>query len=110
MSTKPDPTLGAVLDSARRKAGYSLRQLAAVTGMPASRINRILKDNVEHPAPVSLVRLAGALGLSPARLFKLAGHPYPDLADLLRSDHGLSAEATAEIVKTIDRGGQEESS
>jgi transcriptional regulator with XRE-family HTH domain len=103
MPINPGPTLGRLLDSVRRDAGYSLRQLAKETGMPMSRINRLLKDEVERPAPASLVRLAGALNLSVARLFTLAGHPYPNLDDLLRTDYSLSEEEIAEVTQMIDR-------
>ena len=96
-------TLGELLDSARRDAGFSLRRLAAVTGMPASRINRLLKDEVERPAPASHMRLAGALDLSAARLFTMAGHPYPGLGDLLSTDYGLSEAAVAEAIRTVQR-------
>jgi transcriptional regulator with XRE-family HTH domain len=102
MPTNAGPTLGGLLDSARRDAGYSLRQLATVTGIPMSRINRLLKDEVERPAPASLVRLAGALNLSVAHLFTLAGHPYPNLDDLLRNDYGLPEGAITEVTQLVD--------
>jgi transcriptional regulator with XRE-family HTH domain len=95
------PSLGSYLDDARQCAGYSLRTLAAITGYPMSRINRLLKNEVDRPAPATLVHLADALGLSACRLFTLAGHPYPDLDDVLRSDYGLSAEAVATVRATI---------
>lgn len=62
-----------------------------------------VKDEVERPAPASLVRLAGALNLSVARLFTLAGHPYPNLDDLLKTDYGLSEEDIAEVTPMVDR-------
>lgn len=96
-------TLGDVLDSARNDAGYSLRQLAAVTAMPMSRLYRLLNNEVASPAPASLMQLAGALDLSLARLFKLAGHPYPSVEDLLTTDHGLPEDAVADVIRMIDR-------
>jgi transcriptional regulator with XRE-family HTH domain len=95
------PTLGQRLDAARSEAGYSLRKLAEITGIPMSSINRLLKDKVAEPSPTSLVRLAKVLDLTPSELFALAGLPYPDLDDLLRNGYGLPDEAIAEIKAII---------
>jgi transcriptional regulator with XRE-family HTH domain len=103
------PTLGQRLETARGDAGYSLRKLAEVTGIPMSSINRLLKDEVAEPSPASLVRLAKVLDLTPSELFALAGLPYPDLDDLLRNGYGLPEEAITEIRAIIDEhtGGEE---
>jgi transcriptional regulator with XRE-family HTH domain len=93
----PGPTLGQCLDNARQRVGYSLRGLAAAVGVPMSRINRLLKDEVERPSPATLVRLADALDLSTCQIFTLAGHPYPDLDDLLRTDYGLPDDAITKV-------------
>jgi transcriptional regulator with XRE-family HTH domain len=103
------PTLGQRLEAARGDAGYSLRKLAEVTGIPMSSINRLMKDEVAEPSPTSLVRLARVLDLTPSELFALAGLPYPDLDDLLRNGYGLPAGAIAEIKAIIAKhtGGEE---
>jgi transcriptional regulator with XRE-family HTH domain len=95
-------SLGQYLDDGRRRAGYSLRTLAAITGYPMSRINRLLKDEVDRPSPATLVHLADALQLSTCRLFGLAGHPYPDLDDVLRGEYRLPDEAIARIHDIIN--------
>jgi transcriptional regulator with XRE-family HTH domain len=102
VKASPDgPTLGRYLDDARQRAGFSLRALAAITGYPMSRINRLLKDEVERPSPATLVQLADALNLSASGLFALAGHPYPDLDDVLRNDYGLPDQAIAKVHDVI---------
>jgi transcriptional regulator with XRE-family HTH domain len=90
-------TLGRYLDDARQHAGYSLRRLAAITGYPMSRINRLMKDEVDRPSPATLMQLANALDLSACALFTLAGHPYPEFDDMLRTDYGLPDEAITKI-------------
>ena len=103
LANKPPegPTLGQYIDDARQRAGYSLRGLAAITGYPMSRINRLLKDEVDRPSPVTLMRLADTLSLSACGLFALAGHPYPGLDDMLRNDYGLPGEAITKVHDVI---------
>jgi transcriptional regulator with XRE-family HTH domain len=101
MPTDPSTTLGQELEDARQQAGLSLRDLAQLIELPHSRINRIVKDEVERPSPDTLVRLARTLNLSVARLFTLAGYPYPDLDDLLTTDYRLPQAAIAEIHQVI---------
>ena len=96
------PTLGQYLDDARQRAGFSLRALAAITGYPMSRINRLVKDEVERPSPATLIQLADVLNLSACGLFTLAGHPYPNLDDMLRNDYRLPGEAIAKVHDVID--------
>jgi transcriptional regulator with XRE-family HTH domain len=102
------PTLGEEIDQARRQAGYSLRDLAGRTGIALSRINRIVTNEVERPSPETIKRLAGVLGLSLARLFTLAGYPYPDLDDLLRTNYRLPQSAIAKIHEIIEGHTQED--
>jgi transcriptional regulator with XRE-family HTH domain len=66
-----------------------------------SRINRLLKDEVDRPSPATLVRLADALSLSACGLFALAGLPYPNLDDVLRTDYRLPHEAIAKVREVI---------
>jgi hypothetical protein len=48
------------------------------------------------------MQLADALELSACRLFALAGHPYPTLGDVLRTDYGLADEAITKVNAIID--------
>ena len=97
------PTLGQRLDEARGRAGYNMRKLAEVTGIPMTSIFRLIKDEIAEPSPTSLVRLAEALDLNPSELFALAGLPHPGLDDLLRNQYGLPDEAIAEIHAVITK-------
>jgi transcriptional regulator with XRE-family HTH domain len=94
-------SLGRRLEAAREEAGYTLRKLAEVTGVPMSSINRLLKDEVAEPSPTYLVELAKVLDLNPSELFALAGLPYPDLDDVLRNVYGLPDEIITEIHSLI---------
>jgi transcriptional regulator with XRE-family HTH domain len=89
----PALTLGQYLDAARKNAHYSLRKLAQATGIPMSSINRLLKDEVEHPSATNLMRVARVLDLPPAQVFAHAGitdvSAPADLETLLRSEYGL---------------------
>ena len=115
-SHQQTPTLGAVLESSRQDAGLSLRRLAALSNLPMSSVNRLLKDEVEQPLPAHLVQLARALELNASDLFLLAGLPLPQdvpsLEVMLRVEYGLPPEAVAEakrdlgrIIEKYDRGG-----
>ncbi len=107
ISPKQTPTLGTVLEAARQEAGLSLRRLATLSGIPMSSVNRLLKDEVEQPAPAHLVRLARALELNTADLFLLAGLPLPEQAPsldvMLRTEYGLPPEAIAEAKRDLGR-------
>lgn len=90
-------SLGSYLDQRRRLAGRGLRELARITDTSVSMVNRLLHDEIARPSPVTLALIAEALNLSLARLFTLAGYPYPDIDDILRSDHGLSDEEISDL-------------
>ena len=99
-------TLGQHLEAARQQAGYSLRQLARLSGLHPSAVNRLLKDEVEQPAPDNLIALARALELNETDLFLLAGLPVPQegasLTMMLRKGYGISDEQVPELAKEIE--------
>jgi transcriptional regulator with XRE-family HTH domain len=99
-------TLGRHLEAARQEAGYSLRQLAALSGVAMSSVNRLLKDEVEQPLPEHLVALARALELNATDLFLLAGLPLPDqvasLDIMLRKGYGVSDEELPALKREIE--------
>lgn len=97
MTDTPSESLGSYLDGQRRQAGYGLRELARITDTSVSKMNRLLNDEISRPSPVTLGLIADALNLSLVRLFTLSGYPYPDVDDLLRTDHGLSDEEISEF-------------
>ncbi|MDQ7903090.1 helix-turn-helix transcriptional regulator [Phytohabitans sp. ZYX-F-186] len=107
-STKrgPDQTLGQYLESARQEAGYSLRQLAGISGLAMSSVNRLLKDEVEQPSPEHLTALARALELNATDLFLLAGLPIPEQAAsldiMLRKGYGVSDDELPALKREIE--------
>lgn len=102
----PGPTLGQTLEAARQEAGHSLRQLAALSGVPMSSVNRLLKDEVEQPLPEHLVALARALELHETDLFLLAGLPIPNdaatLDVMLRKGYGVTDKELPELKRQIE--------
>lgn len=109
MTSKPsghDLTLGQHLEAARLQAGYSLRQLASLSGVHVSVVNRLIKDRVEQPVPEHLVALARALELNATDLFLLAGLPVPDQAAsldiMLRKGYGVSDDEIPELKREIE--------
>lgn len=99
-------TLGQHLEVARQQAGYSLRQLANLSGVHVSVVNRLLKDEVEQPVPAHLVALARALELNATDLFVLAGLPVTEdaasLEVMLRKSYGVNDEQVAELKRQIE--------
>ena len=100
-------SLGSVLEAARQAAGLSMRELASLSDMAKSSLERLLKDEVEQPSPANLMRLARVLELRPADLFLLAGLPLPEgspsLDVMLRTEFRLPPEAIAEIERDVER-------
>jgi transcriptional regulator with XRE-family HTH domain len=103
---KTSPTLGQHLEAARQGAGLSLRQLAALSGVAMSTVNRLLKDEVDLPAPDHLVAIARALELNATDLFVLANLPLPNqvasLDVMLRKGYGVRDEEVAELKARIE--------
>lgn len=103
---EPVQTLGQHIEEARQQAGYSLRQLAALSGLAMSSVNRLLKDEVEHPQADHLTALARALELNTTDLFLLAGLPVPNQAAsldiMLRKGYGVSDKELPELRREIE--------
>ena len=99
-------SLGEVLEAARQEAGYSLRQLANLSGLAMSSVNRLLKDEVDQPSAEHLVALARALELNATDLFLLAGLPLPNQAAsldiMLRTGYGVSTDEIPELKRQIE--------
>lgn len=65
--------LGALLRSARERAGLSLRELTAVTGLPTTTLKYLEDGRSADPSPDSLMRVAEALKIDPARIDRISG-------------------------------------
>lgn len=98
-------TLGACIRQARERAGLSLRNVEAITGVSRSSIDRLERDALEHPNPGMLHRLAEALELNSDDLFAFVGYrpsgKLPSLAPYLRAKYRLPPEALAEANEAL---------
>lgn len=103
---RPGESLGEHLEAARHEAGYSLRKLAALSGIPMSSVNRLLKDEVDQPLPEHLMALARALELNDTDVFLLAGLPIPQEAAsldiMLRKGYGVSDDELPALKREIE--------
>jgi transcriptional regulator with XRE-family HTH domain len=71
-------TFGQVLKYWRTQAGHSLRDVEAVSGMSATNLSRIERGLIGPPPNFVLDRLAAAIGVERAELYKAAGRLPPD--------------------------------
>jgi transcriptional regulator with XRE-family HTH domain len=107
MPASKQPSLGTVLDDARKGVEMSVRQLADAAGVPKSEVGRLLRDQQERLNPDSLASLASVLELDAADLFLLAGMPVPlkvpTVEALLRTEYDLPEQAVQEAKAQIDK-------
>jgi transcriptional regulator with XRE-family HTH domain len=98
-------TLGALIRQARERAGLSLRNLEAITGIPRTILNRLELDQLDASSPHLLQRTAEALELDSDDLFALAGYrpsdKLPSLAPYLRAKYHLPPHALAEASEAL---------
>lgn len=98
--------LGALIASARKQLGLSLRGLAAATGIDHSWIGYLEQGQYKEPAADRLAKLAQVLGLPIERIDYLskgavqAGLPQPDV--YFRAKYGLSSEDSSKVQRYID--------
>jgi transcriptional regulator with XRE-family HTH domain len=78
MQQREAATFGQVLKYWRTQAGHSLRDVEAVSGMSATNLSRIERGLVGPPPNFVLDRLAAAIGVERAELYKAAGRLPPD--------------------------------
>jgi transcriptional regulator with XRE-family HTH domain len=97
--TQAPVTLGPFVRQARERAGLSLRNLEAITGIPRAKLNRLEHDQrIEHEADV-LQRVAEAPELNSDDLFAFVGYrpseTLPSLTPYLRAKYHLPPKALA---------------
>jgi transcriptional regulator with XRE-family HTH domain len=109
MQHEPHPSnvsLGQYLARARHKQGFSIRQLAQLSGVNRGAIARLEGDEVEQPSADTIVRLGRALELNEADLLMLAGIAVPTQAAsldvMLRQAYGLPPEGVERVKHTIE--------
>jgi transcriptional regulator with XRE-family HTH domain len=101
-------TLGELIHRARERAGLSLRNLEAITGISRNMLYRLEYNQVGNPSADTLLRLAEALELNSDDLFALMGYEprtssmtLPSLAPYLRTKYRLPPRALAEASEAL---------
>jgi transcriptional regulator with XRE-family HTH domain len=98
-------SLGTCIRQARERAGLSLRNLEAITGISRPMLNRLEHDQLENPSPTVLQQVAEALELDSHDLFAFVGYRpsenLPGLAPYLRAKYQLPPDALAEASKAL---------
>lgn len=104
-SEQAPETLGVYIQQARERAGLSLRNLEAITGISRPMLNRLEHDQIDNPGPDVLLRLAEALELDSDDLFAFVGYrpsaKLPSLAPYLRTKYQLPPNAIAEASNAL---------
>ncbi|WP_165485511.1 helix-turn-helix domain-containing protein [Protofrankia symbiont of Coriaria ruscifolia] len=100
-------TLGSYLRSQREIAELSIRELARLSGVPASYITEIEGGKKTHPSAEILQKLATVLELDTADLFAFIGviapQGLPSVAPYLRAKYKLSGDALREAEQQLTR-------
>jgi transcriptional regulator with XRE-family HTH domain len=99
-------TFGQVLKYWRTQAGRSLRDVEAASGMSATNLSRIERGLIGPPPNFVLDRLAAAIGVERAELYKAAGRLPPDgeegrrgVVEAVMADPDLTEEQKAFLVQ-----------
>lgn len=106
-SAHSPPSLGATVRKHRERAGLSIRQLAAKAEVNYAYLSRVENGTYEKPAADVLQRLAGALGIDPAKLLRFIGvkpapAKLPTPRVYFRRAYHLSANEAAEAERQIE--------
>ena len=103
--SEPTVTLGALLRERRialleEDPEYSLRKVAARTGIDPANLSRAERDEGRTPlSEAALTRLARDLGLSVDRVLALAGHVPADVREAIQS----RPEVLGELIRSASR-------
>jgi transcriptional regulator with XRE-family HTH domain len=106
MQQREAATFGQVLKYWRTQAGHSLRDMEAASGMSATNLSRIERGLIGPPPNFVLDRLAAAIGVERAELYKAAGRLPPDdeegrrgVVEAIMADPDLTEEQKAYLVQ-----------
>lgn len=103
MTTEQRRALGEQIRSARRAAKMTTRDLAEHVGFDQSQLVRLEAGSVARPQAILLQRIAEAVDVPLADLYRLADIPLPPLRPYLRVAYGLSDDDTAKAERYINR-------
>lgn len=92
-------TLGSEIRKVRQLRGLSLNAAAKPAGLSATYVQKLERGEVESPSPHRLHRLAEALGLEYADLFRLAGYPLPTQGEKSRQSSHSKDELSEALVE-----------
>jgi transcriptional regulator with XRE-family HTH domain len=97
--------LAALLRQQRQKAGLSLRELSAETGVPFATLSRV--ESGRLPDLTTFRSIVGWLGIPPERFFptpRVRNETTPEvIAQVLRSDATLTNQARDQLTSTIQQ-------
>lgn len=100
------PTLGALLKAAREHAGYSIRGLAAKSGVDQANITRIEHGQRTNPQAETVLKLAHALQVDPgpwlARIGVDPGSVLPTTRTYFRRKLGVDADEADVLARLVE--------
>lgn len=101
MSNDNSNQLGEAIKAQRAHAGYTVRQLAQLSGVTASTVFRLETGQIDAPKLEHLQRLARALDIEVEDFYALAGYlipeGLPELRPYLRAKYGLPERAARQL-------------
>lgn len=108
MNPKQAVKLGAYIRKHRERTSLSTRQLGELAGIDQAQVVRLENGQVASPKVESLARIAEAVGVPTAELFRLAGvtslSELPGLRPYMRAKFDeLPAAALDEIEQLVER-------
>lgn len=96
-----DLPLADALRRHRHRAGLTVRELAAKSGLTPATVSRLETGHIESPRPEHLQRLARALDVDIEEFYALAGYlmpeGLPELRPYLRAKYGLPERAAQQL-------------
>lgn len=102
---QPSP-LGIAVCKYRERAGLSIRQLAAKSGVSYSYLSRVESGRYDNPGPDVLQGIAQALDIDPAKLLRFIGvkpsTKIPGPRVYFRRAYGLTAEEADVAAARVD--------
>lgn len=107
--------IGNYLMKIRQEQQISIRQLAKLTGVSHSEINKIENGERENPSPLHIKAIAKAFGINQIECLKIAGYidedeqyPLPDFLSNFSPEELEKIQSYAEFLRLSNKGEQKE--